>query len=92
MQKIELIPDLEHCIETVAKREHAEVLKQLLARERRNKKLEEKLEILRLFLETADFAKLRAESEKHLVDGKTVRFRIFLENGKPGYEMDIIAT
>jgi len=92
MQKIELIPDLEHCIETVAKREYEVLLKQLLVRKRRNKKLEEKLEILRLFLETADFAKLRAESERHLVEGKTVRFRIFLENGKPGYEMDIIAT
>jgi len=31
MLKIELIPDLTHCIETVAKREHADVLKQLLA-------------------------------------------------------------
>jgi len=92
MQKIELIPDLDHCIETVAKREHAEVLKQLLTKKRRNKGLEEKLEILRLFLETADFTKLRAESEKQLVEGKAVRFRVFLENGKPGYEMDIIVT
>ena len=31
MLKIELVPDLTHCIETVAKREHAEVMKQLLA-------------------------------------------------------------
>jgi hypothetical protein len=92
MQKIELIPDLEHCIETVAKREYELVLKQLLTRKRRNKGLEEKLEILRLFLETADFTKLRAESEKHLVEGKAVRFSVFLENGKPGYEMDIIAA
>ena len=92
MQKIELIPDLDHCIETVAKKEHAVVLKQLLTRKRRNKGLEEKLEILRLFLETADFTKLRAKSEKQLVEGKAVRFVIFLENGIPGYEMDIIAA
>jgi hypothetical protein len=92
MQRIELIPDLEHCIETVAKREYEVVLKQLLTRKRRNKTLEEKLEILRLFLETADFTKLRAESEKYLVEGKAVRFSVFMENGKPGYEMDIIAT
>jgi len=92
MQKIELVPDLQNCIETVAKREYEAVLKQLLTRKQRNKKLEEKLEILRIFLETSDFTKLRAESEKHLVDGNTVRFNIFLENGKPGYEMDIIVT
>jgi len=64
MLKVELIPDLSHCIETVAKREHTAVSKQLLTYGRRNKDLEEKLEILRLFLETANFKKLRAESKK----------------------------
>ena len=65
MLRVELVPDLSHCIETVAKREHKAVSKQLLTPGQRNKELEEKLEILRLFLETADFKKLRAESEKH---------------------------
>lgn len=46
MLKIELVPDLTHCIETVAKREHAAVLKQLLTPRKGNKELEEKLEIL----------------------------------------------
>ena len=68
MLRVELIPDLSHCIETVAKREHTAVSKQLLASGQRNKGLEEKLEILRLFLETADFKKLRAESEKRLME------------------------
>ncbi|MFC1864750.1 hypothetical protein ACFLYG_02870 [Chloroflexota bacterium] len=67
MLKVELIPDLSHCIEAVAKREHTAVSKQLLTPGQRNKELEEKLEILRLFLETADFKKLRAESEKRLM-------------------------
>ena len=48
----ELIPDLDHCIETVAKREHAAVLKQLLTPGQENEELEKRLEILRLFLET----------------------------------------
>ena len=87
MFQIELVPDLEHCIETVARREHAAVSKQLLVFERSNKELEEKLEILRLFLETADFRKLRAESEKQIIEGRAVRFIICLKNGIPEYEM-----
>ena len=90
MFKVELFPDLEHCIETVAKREHAAVLKQLLIPGQRNKELEDKMEILRTFLEKADFKKLRAESEKQLIEGRTVRFIICLKNGIPEYEM--IAT
>lgn len=77
--KIELVPDLIHCIETVAKREHAYVLKQLLASGRADKELQEKINVLRHFLETADFDQLRAESEKHLVQGRPVRFVIYLE-------------
>ena len=40
MLKVELIPDLTYCIETVAKREHAAVLKQLLKPGQENKQLE----------------------------------------------------
>ncbi len=51
--------------------------------------LVEKLELLRLFLESADFNKLRSEFEKHLVAGKKVKFILPLEEGKPKYEMKI---
>ena len=89
MLKIELIPTLTCCIETVARREHAAVLKQILAPGQRNKEPEEKLEILRLFLETADFKKLRSESERKLMEGKRVRFTVYLEEGIPKYEMHL---
>ena len=89
MLKIELVPDLTHCIETAAQREHAAVLKQLLTSGKRNRELEEKLEILRLFLERTDFRRLRSESEKQLVNGRTVRFVAYLENGMPKYEMHV---
>jgi hypothetical protein len=79
--KVELVPDLDHCIETLAKKEHADVSTQLLEAGQRNKELEEKLEILRLFLETADFKKLRAESEKSLIEGRRVKFLVYLDNG-----------
>ena len=89
MLQIELVPDLTHCIETVARREHAAVLRKLLAHEQRNKELEEKLEILGLFLETADFKKLRSKSEKQLMEGRIVRFLVYLEGGVSKYEMHI---
>ncbi|MFC1928327.1 hypothetical protein ACFLXK_01825 [Chloroflexota bacterium] len=55
----------------------------------KQKELEEKFEILRLFLETADFNKLRSESEKHLVEGKRVKFILDLENGQLKHEMKV---
>ena len=92
MLQIELVPDLSHCIETVAKREYEGTLKQLLATEAANKELEEKAEILRLFLETADFKKLRAESEKFLIEGKVVKFVIYAERGVSRYAMQVLSN
>jgi len=89
MLKVELIPDLTHCIETVAKREHAAVLKQLLTPGKGNKELEEKLEILRLFLERVGFKQLRAECERQLMEGRRVKFVVYLDNGMPKHEMHI---
>jgi len=88
--KIELVPDLEHCVETVARKKHVELTKLLLESEVGDAEIEEKLEALRLFLETADFRRLRAESEKYLVEGTNVRFTIYLEGGIPRYEMYVI--
>jgi len=89
MLKIELIPDLNHCIETVAKNKHAAVLKQLLMPWKGNKELEEKLEILRLFLGRMDFKQLRAESERQIAEGRRVKFIVYLDNGVSKYEMHI---
>lgn len=89
MGKIELIPDLEHCIETTAKNRYTELLKELLRNKTSDLETEENLETLRLFLETADFPKLRSESEKQLLDGKNVRFTVYLENNISRYEMRV---
>ena len=79
--RVELIPDLSHCTETVAKREHTAVSRQFLASGQRDKELEEKLEILRLFLETANFERLRAGSEKRLMEGEEVKFMVHRDKG-----------
>jgi hypothetical protein len=89
MQKVELYPDLTNCIETVTRKEYAGVFKKLITPSIKNKELEEKLEILRLFLETADFKQLRAESEQQLTQGKEVKFVVYLDD-ELKYEMKMI--
>ena len=89
MLKIELVPDLSHCIETVAKREYREATAKLLAVPKENNELGQKIELLGTFLETMDFRKLRQESEEYLVEGRIVKFIFYLENGAPKYEMTV---
>lgn len=89
MLQVELVPDLSNCIETVAKKEHQKTVKQLLTAGEESEETQEKVETLRLFLETADFKKLRRESEMHLMEGRTVRFVIYLKDGALKYHMRV---
>ena len=89
MLKIDLVPTLSQCIETVAKKKYDETVRQVLASEEHNRKLLEIVGILKNFLETADFKKLRAESERHLADGRYVKFVVYAEGGVLKYEMRI---
>ncbi len=83
--RIELVPSLEHCIESAARHEFRKAAEAYMQSEMGDKKLEQRIELLRLFLETADFRQLRAESEKYLAEGKTVRFILTLKKGRPKY-------
>lgn len=76
MVRIELSPDLNHCIETVAKNEHTILLKQIMSLGQNDIELEEKFEVLTGFLKTANFKRLRSESEKQLNCGRRVVFVI----------------
>ncbi|UCB42148.1 MAG: hypothetical protein JSV77_06665 [Dehalococcoidales bacterium] len=89
MAVIELIPDLSSCIETVTRREYTDVTRTLLTTTSHDETLREKAELLRLFLESADFRKLRSESEGHLLNGKKVKFVVSFENEHLGYEMQV---
>jgi len=86
---IKLIPTASHCIETTAKREYWKSVNEYLKKANEDKKLEEKIELLKAFLETADFSMLRQQSEKHIIDGKQVTFNLSMRNGKPWYEMTL---
>jgi hypothetical protein len=85
--RIELIPTLELCIEGTARQEYRKSADEYIQHGQKDRKLEEKIELLRMFLETMDFRKLRAESERHLIEGKKVTFTLTSEKGKPKYEM-----
>jgi len=87
MDYIELFPSLSHCIETVAREEFWNSVNQYMEGKQEDKKLEAKIELLKAFLESMDFKKLRSQSEKHLIQGKLVKFIIRWEANKPSYEM-----
>jgi len=86
--QIELVPDLSHCIETIAKREYAEIVNKLLSAED-DEELQQRAVLLQAFLETTDFRPLRRESESHLIEGKKVTFIVCLDEGLPEHKMEI---
>lgn len=90
MTQVELMPDLEHCIETLARLEYQQSVSKYLRQEGVDQELEARIELLRLFLETANFRELRRESEKYLMEGKRVKFVIALCGGKLTYELKIL--
>jgi len=90
MDGIELFPSLSHCIETAAREEFWNSVNQYMESGQEDKKLEEKIELLKTFLESVDFKKLRSQSERYLIEGKQVKFVIFWKEGKPSYEMVVI--
>ncbi|MHC1578591.1 MAG: hypothetical protein ACXQTH_02495 [Dehalococcoidia bacterium] len=87
MQGIELSPSLSHCIETAAREEFWNLVNQYMEAGLDDEELEGKIELLKAFLESMDFRKLRSQSEKHLLKGKRVRFIIRSREGKPSYKM-----
>ena len=87
MDSIELFPSLSHCIETTAREEFWNLANQYMESGQEDKKLQDRIELLKTFLELMDFKKLRSQSEKHLIEGKTVKFVIRWEEDKPIYDM-----
>jgi hypothetical protein len=85
--RIVLTPTVSHCVETVAKREYWKNVNNYLKKRKEDKRLEGKIELLRSFLETADFANLRRKSEEHILHGKQVKFIVSIKNKKLLYEM-----
>lgn len=81
MTTIELFPTLEYCIESTARTEFNLLAGRYLELGKKNADLEAKLELLRNFLETADFPTLRQESNLYLLAEKSVKFIISDRDG-----------
>ena len=90
--EIRLEPTPSSCIETVAKKEYERVLSLLLKAREEDPELAEELELLRLFLESADFGELRSRSDEFLLIGRKVEFKLRSAGGAPGYEIEMIPT
>ncbi len=92
MTTIELFPTLEHCIETTAKMEFNQLTGRYLDLGKEDAEIEAKLELLRDFLETADFRNLRQESNFYLIVGETVKFIITDKNDALTFRMEVIPS
>ena len=90
MDGIELSPSLSHCIETTARDEFWNSVNRYMESGQEDKKLEERIELLKAFLESMDFKQLRSQSDRYLVEEKQVKFVISWKEGKPSYEMVVI--
>jgi hypothetical protein len=90
MDDIELFPSLSHCIETTAREQFWNAVNQYMEGGQKDKKLDGKIKLLKAFLESTDFKNLRSQSERHLVEGRQVKFVISWKEGKPNYEMVLI--
>jgi len=84
---IELKPNLLSCIETLSKKEYEQTLNLLLKKGHADEELGERLEALRLFLESVDFGHLRSQYEGYLTEGRQVTFWIYSEAGKVSYKV-----
>lgn len=88
MDVILLTPTIDACIETQAKHRYNAAASSLLQNPD-DQPLREELETLRLFLEREDFRRLRAQSEPHLTAGKKVTFRVWQEEDRVRWHMDV---
>jgi hypothetical protein len=84
--EIILEPDLSRCIETMAREEFRRSMRLLLEGESQPG-LTERTELLRLFLETADFGELRRISEPFLTEGRKVTFTVYEDGGAARYRL-----
>jgi len=69
---LEVDPD--HCVETAARAEYDGIMRALLREGGDDEELGERLELLREFLVSADFAALRGLCEERFLRGERVRF------------------
>jgi len=89
MNEINLEPNLSTCVQTLARKQHEKIVRELLKTREEQVDLEQKAEMLKEFLVSTDFRKLRKEYEPYLVKGKRVKFTLRLIAGRTEHDMEI---
>ena len=88
MVQIKLVPDTTHCIETVARTEHEKLMRALLRDGTCDAHVSDRIELLRTFLEIADFRALRKQSDDYLLAGKRIAF--IVQKDADGFSYEIV--
>jgi hypothetical protein len=89
MTEINFEPNLSSCVQTLARKQHEKIVRELLKTSEQDLELEKKAEMLKEFLESIDFRKLRKEYEPYLVKGNRVKFTLRMIEGRAEYDMEI---
>lgn len=92
VRSVVLLPRPGKCVETVARERYwkrVDACMKALAREEPAEEMEEEIETLRLFLETADVAAIRRQTEALMEDGSPVQ--VVLERS-PGNKLHVDIT
>lgn len=82
---LELKADDRHCLESAARREYHRLSQAFLRGELEEAEAEERIDLLREFLENADFATLRRSCEERLREGREIAFLIYREGEELRY-------
>jgi len=82
MKPVKLHPSTESCVETAAQHRFRDLSQSALRGEKMNDDTMQEIDLLRRFLETADFPRLRAESEGSIREGRKVTFHISETDGE----------
>jgi len=85
---LKIVPELNECIETKARKEYQRVC-DLVMQGSDEAGLIQRLELLRAFLESADFRTLRSDSEPLLAEGKRITFVISQRSGRAVCKMEV---
>jgi hypothetical protein len=95
MESIELKPCYStneapgRCVKCMAEEKLFSCMRELFEDEKDTTKLQQKYQILYSFLQSPDLQKLCDETERYMSEGKEINVRIYLEAGKPKYELTI---
>jgi len=83
------VPTLDECVETLARRRMNKTLQSLMETALADREAEEEFALLKRFIESADFRRLRAESEPELLQGHRVAFNVGMDSGTVTCRMQV---